>query len=472
MGRRLALSATIALCLTHVFATAQAAASAITIAVSPEGKKQPIGSDYIGLSYEGGTLVANASGGHLFAPTNTSLLNMFRTLGVKNLRIGGNSSERLTTASTDADRAALFQFAQAGNLNVVFNLRMKPTAAGETTTDQAYQIAIAETLARDYSANLQAIEIGNEPDNGSFTDYNQYRSLAASYMSDVLAQPHAGNVVFVGPSATSGRVTTWPALFSNDFGPTGKIKYVTQHWYSAGNSQNVTDQAAERKKILAATFPNSYLTFYNKFVPAVEAAGLPYRLEETNTYSIGGASGVSDTYAATLWGLDYMYWWAAHGAIGVNFHTGGFYDAIQPRTVSATYVAKPLAYALKAFDLGGHGNLVPLTITNTDNVNITAYAAVDIDNSMSITLINKSFDAAGRDATVSLDPGRIYKRAKAWTLRAPANDVSVITGITIGGASINGDGSWAGAASRLSIFNTGRVTVSLPMASAVVVRLE
>ncbi|MDB5888706.1 MAG: hypothetical protein JWM03_1578, partial [Rhodocyclales bacterium] len=297
-------------------------------------------------------------------------------------------------------------------------------------------------------------------------------ALAASYMVDVLAQPHAGGVLFVGPSATSGRVTTWPALFANDFKSTGKIRYVTQHWYPAGNSGTVTDQAAERNKILAATFPNSYLTFYNKFVPAVQAAGLPYRMEETNSYSIGGAAGVSDTYAVALWGLDYMYWWAAHGAVGMNFHTGGFYDAVQPRTVSDTYIAKPLAYALKVFDLGGHGNLVPLTVTNPDNVNITAYAAIGDDGSMSITLINKSHDATGRDVSVSLDPGSVYKRAKAWTLRAPANDISSLTGITLGGAGIGTDGNWAGTAARLSIFNTGRVTVSLPVASAVVVRLE
>ena len=77
-------------------------------------------------------------------------------------------------------------------------------------------------------------------------------------------------------------------------------------------------------KLLSPDLLKVYETFRNEFAPAALSKGLPYRLEEANSFSNGGAAGVSDAFAATLWGLDYLYWWAAHGADGINFHTGGY----------------------------------------------------------------------------------------------------------------------------------------------------
>ena len=51
------------------------------------------------------------------------------------------------------------------------------------------------------------------------------------------------------------------------------------------------------------------------FVPQAISNALPYRLEEVNNYFNGGATNVSNTFASALWGLDFMYWWAAHGAV-------------------------------------------------------------------------------------------------------------------------------------------------------------
>ena len=63
--------------------------------------------------------------------------------------------------------------------------------------------------------------------------------------------------------------------------------------------------------------PHPWL-YANNLAP-VAAAGLRYRLTESNDYLVG-VPGASDAFASALWALDHLHWWAAHGAAGVNFH--------------------------------------------------------------------------------------------------------------------------------------------------------
>ena len=71
--------------------------------------------------------------------------------------------------------------------------------------------------------------------------------------------------------------------------------------------------------MLSPAWQQIYQKYYDEFVPGVKAANMPYRLEEGNNFYNGGAKDVSDTYASAMWGLDYLYFWAAHGSQGINF---------------------------------------------------------------------------------------------------------------------------------------------------------
>eukprot|EP01048_Picozoa_sp_COSAG05_P007598 COSAG05_NODE_540_length_8845_cov_13.872742_4_plen_223_part_00 len=68
-----------------------------------------------------------------------------------------------------------------------------------------------------------------------------------------------------------------------------------------------------------------------EFVQAV--APTPLWAGETNSISCGGAPGVSDTYASTLWVLDYLAEMSKAGVVGANFH-GGPDDACATLTMS------------------------------------------------------------------------------------------------------------------------------------------
>ena len=53
------------------------------------------------------------------------------------------------------------------------------------------------------------------------------------------------------------------------------------------------------------------------------AAGKPFIMFETNTASCGGFPGISDSFGAALWGLDYGLQMAYGNFSGANWHVSG-----------------------------------------------------------------------------------------------------------------------------------------------------
>lgn len=185
--------------------------------------------------------------------------------------------------------------------------------------------------------------------------------------------------------------------------------------------------------------------------------------------------------AAALWGLDYLAWWAEHGANGINFHTGDKVAAGEENTVcqyavfiSADdgYTVRPLAYALKAFDLMDHGKIGTAKIAKPDDLNFTTYTVSNPEKHDAFALlINKEYES-GKDADVTIDVGKSYGRAAVMKLVAPDNDVAAQSGVTLGGSAIDKTGSWSGDWSSLPAPTDGKLTVKIPAASAAVVKLS
>src|SRR5215469_13971693 len=108
------------------------AQSPVTLTVTTQAPGPAIPSDFLGLSFETGNLAYNGAGvsGYMFDSTNTQLVTLFTNLGVRNLRIGGISVDRnngviLQYTPTNQAIDALFRFARAANMNVVFSLRLE-----------------------------------------------------------------------------------------------------------------------------------------------------------------------------------------------------------------------------------------------------------------------------------------------------------------------------------------------------------
>ena len=284
---------------------------------------------------------------------------------------------------------------------------------------------------------------------------------------------------FCGPSTTH-KNAAWTASFAHDFGGDPRIVLVTQHEYPARSGRGITDAAAGCDKLLSPELLKTYEAFYREFVPAALSNGLSYRLEEANSFSNGGAAGVSDAFAAALWGLDYLYWWAVHGAAGINFHTGGYVPGTEPRApmkyavfwnAGEGYAARPVAYPLKAFDLAGHGQLIPIRVSSNNLLNLASYAVLARDGALFLTLINKEHGSRHPDTEVSFSPGPAYQRAQVMYLTAPGSDVTARSGLTLGGAAIDAQGNWNGAWTRLPApSDNGQFKLQVPAATAAVMK--
>ncbi|HZP59498.1 MAG TPA: hypothetical protein VFB27_04165, partial [Opitutaceae bacterium] len=357
------------------------AQSPVTVQADVAHPGRAVPDDFCGLSYELKLVLPNSTTGkHYFRPDNAPLVTAFHTLGVRHLRVGGNTAERATVPIPDhADIDSLFAFAKAADLKVIYTVRMEgnpPAASAE----------VAKYVLDHYGPLVSCLTVGNEPDKP--WKYPAYLEEWKKYTAAILKE--APEAKFCGPSTTPQAVE-WAKNFVQDMGGWDHLAYLTQHNYPRRSGEKVTDEAqaaAGRAALLSPEMYQVYQKFYDVFGPDAKAKGVGYRLEETNSYSRGGAVGVSDTFTASLWIVDYLYWWAWHDALGLNFHTGekvmrGLPGPDRPNVYTALTSTPqgmkilPTGYGMKLFDLGSHGRLVPVEISsNPDHVNLAVYGTL------------------------------------------------------------------------------------------------
>ena len=451
----------IALVITGTFANALYSQETATISVKTSSPGYLIPDDFIGLSFETRRADLNSDGvsGYFFDSTNTQAVALFQQLGVKSLRVGGGSVDSPETPiPTLKDIDALFRFAKAADVKVIYSLRLKGG-------DSAQNASIAKYIWDNYRPYLDCFTLGNEP-----KEYSAF-SRQWKIMADVIvkAVPEAK---FCGPAAVSSMDGGAEQIrnFASDFGKTGLIKFVTAHDYPGGNAlRNATDGNSGRDQMLSGAWLEHYQFFYDQFVPAVTALGFEYKYDEASSFYKGGAKDASDTFAAALWSLDFMHWWAAHGCSGINFHNNRWfmYNITICRDAAGNYQTRPQGYGIKAFDIGGHGRVVPVTISRTG---LKAYGVLGSTN-LYLTLINKEHGQYGRDAEVTVKGITIKNSVEIMNLKAPNNDVAATSGITLGNATINNTGEWQGKWTQLQPPENGPLSIPVSAASAAIVKI-
>jgi hypothetical protein len=136
------------------------------------------------------------------------------------------------------------------------------------------------------------------------------------------------------------------------------------------------------------------------------------------------------------------------------------------------YRVSPKGYAIKAFDIGARGQVKPVIVAKAPETNVTAYA-VGGDRDLYVTIVNKMHGAGAADARVTIVPRDFgFTDAASITMEAgePGNPSSQTA--TIGGAAITNSGPWQGTWTPLNPGSQGRIAVSVPAASATVVRIH
>ncbi len=418
----------------------------------------------MGLSYE---KLAMSYG--YFHASNHNLIALFRHLGPGVLRLGGGYVDRLLwTPSANgthqqispANVDNLAGFLQATGWLCLYGVNF----ATSTPVLAAEEVAFAVSALGE---NLLGIEIGNEPDeygipgnyfagNWTFEDFiDRWNSFRSAILQ---ATPH---VPVTGPAAGGGNhISTWTLPFAQAVTPSG-LTLLTQHYYRASGASSTS----------TASFlisPDTQLTTDLGILKAgAQQLGIPFRISECNSFSNGGAAGVSDSYASSLWVLDFLFNVAMAGATGVNMHGGGNSPGYTPIADDSGAVidARPEYYGLLLFALAGTGTLLQ-TQLSAGSVDATAYAVRTPSGGLNLILVNKD---SLQGLTLTIQANQTIQTASMQIMTGPS--LAAISGVTIQGAPMNNDGSFA-PASADTLTPAGRQTTCfIPALSAALISI-
>jgi len=494
----------------------------VTITIDTQHPGPEVPADFAGLSFERGPLTSGNAGvsGNIFDPANNSLVTLFRNLGLGNLRVGGGTVDQLIPAGTGSDGFSaidnLFAFAAAAGVKVIYSLRMISAGTPPVGDLKALHAQAAGHIWGNHRNSVASFAIGNEPDWHAYHTYpghaldpaifetsagvpgSAYQSYLAQWRSIAEAiRAAAPGVPFSGPDVGSYSNKTytpgpdngvsWTEQLARDEKDSGRITEVTQHYYVGDQPGATTDSQAISNMLSpewvtgtaigtqpTATTYTPYPWLYENNLAPVLAAGLRYRLTESNDY-LCGVEGASDAYAAALWALDHLHWFAAHGAAGVNFHNRrGLYTAtiVPGPSGSGGHAINPKGYGIKAFTLGSAGQVKPVRIQNANGINLTAYC-VGGAGADYVTVINKAHGAGAADAAVTIAaPGQGVQAVEIMTLAGGQPGDARGTTVTLGGATITGDASWNGKWSTLSVDPRSGITLTVKATTAAIVKIQ
>lgn len=494
--------------------TGASAASAARLTVHAEQTLNAVPRDYTGFSVE----TVQFADPSFYHPDNASLIALHRRLtpdGV--LRVGGNSSEFCWwKARADAAEPTIRpppgvgradnwmpQHFHAITPEAVDNLRGFLDACGWTciwglnlgTGTPERDAEEAAYVARALGPRLRYFQIGNEPDlyhnksnqlrppQWGFDDYMAEWAAIAEAVSR-----RAPDACFAGPDVSGS--ADWVARFA-EAAPRRlgeRVVAVSGHYYAEGPPESPAADIANLLK------PDPRLQQrLDVIFPAVRAAGLPFRMAETNSCYRGGKPGVSDVLASALWGADLMLGLAARGCKGINFHggpgkqiaasnadrmPGARTDADRERAKRGAFYspfagsrgegfeARPLFYGMMLGQRFAGTTMVACSL-ETGGADAVAYAARAQDGGMRIALINK--DAAA-DLDIAIDLGGAGRGARVWRLQGPALDAP--SGVTFAGAEVaQGSADWR-PRTEARIAAGRQLQVRLPRASAALLFIE
>ena len=457
-------------------ATGTASAS-LTVLSETTGKVIPSG--FTGLSYES----AQLSHPGFFSAENSKLIGLFRRLGPRGvLRIGGGTSEftmwtpdgvqsgaqdiinvgpdvgaaKRNTVVTPLAIQNLAGFLDAAGWDLIYGLNL-----GHGTAERAAEEAAFVTKC--IGSRLIALQIGNEPDGYSkhglrppdwgYQDYvKQWKDWAQAI------QKRVPGVHLAGPDVASK--TDWVEEFAKQAGD--DIVLLTSHYYAEGPP---TDP---RMNIDFLLKPHPGLQDkFQHLVQAATEANIPYRLSEGNTCYHGGKKGVSNVFAAALWGADFMFLLAECGVNGIKFHGGGTGNYTPIASSELTdFTARPIYYGMLLFSYFADSTLLPVTL-DAGGANLTAYAARNKQNKLRVALINRDLQRPVT-ATISSD----FDRGKARVLSLSAPSVESTIGVTLGGSEVTPDGMWKPTRQEDIHVQNGAMRIDVPVASAALVLFE
>jgi hypothetical protein len=435
-----------------------------------------IGPAFAGLSYEKAALQWS-----FFSAANVVGISLFRNLGTSVLRLGGSSVDQSVWTPNGAGRtylevapsdvASLAAFVKAAGWQCLYGINLGGAATGATTP--ALAAAEVAYAVEQFGSSLLGIEIGNEPDAygypGNFFAGNwslaDYLALWGQFRSAILAT--TPGVAITGPAA-SYNVSTWTIPFGRTVAPEGEITLLTQHYYRA-SGQSLTSTAE-----FLITPDTALVAELSLLQAGAKSIGIPYRMSECNSFYAGGASGVSNSYASSLWVIDFLFNCAQAGSVGTNFHGGGNSNGYTPIADSNGVVmdVRPEYYGILFFTLAGPGTLYA-TQLSAGSLNVTAYAVEAPTGDLNLVIVNKD-QIQNLQLTVQLPQSAnsaSLVEMSQLSEGAAVPELTAIQGVTIQGASVNLGSPFSAGAGYTLIADGSQLNCYVPALSAVLIQI-
>ena len=454
-------------------ARAALAQSPVALTIDTRSPGPAVAPDFGVFSFETDTLQSankhHHSNGYFFDATNTQLITLFHNLGVRSLRIGGDSVDTNYMPST-RDIDSFFGFVKASGVKVIYSLDLAGGKPGQDARTAKY-------IWKNYRTNLICLAIGNEPTeykvNGkdrAITNFQSYIKLWKPFSSAVIRKVPG---VRLGGPDNDGNSFSWDSDFARAERGSANLSCLLYHYKPLKSARDKTAAQLIAGELSSDLDTSNYPSCCHHIGAIARACGLPYRFTEFNDYVAGKSKVKDDSFATALFALDALHWWAAHDCLGVYFHTwmNGFHATFYCDT-NGIYQLYPISYGIAAFSVGGYGDVEPLTINNVEGLNLASYAVKD-DTNLYVTLINKEYGARARTAAVTITPnGFATGNVSAMFLVQANNDVSATSGVTLGGETISGAAPWLGQWTTMGSLTNGQCVIKVPASSAVVLKIS
>lgn len=449
----------------------------VTVSLDTAHPGPAVPQDFIGLSFEMSSLpqMARYAG-------RGDLVALLRSLGSGVLRFGGVSADT-RIAWTDArtprpawasgvvdadDFRQLASLAAQSGWHIVLTLgivHFEPRAA-------AREAAAAKAALGPW---LEAFELGNEPNAYALHGMReepwgleQYNAQVAEYRAGIEAA--APGVPLWGPDVSgSSAFDTWGPGEVVDQRPS----VLTGHHYPLGCAQRKPVPSVT--SLLSNPIWRREVGSVRRYVALSQGAGLPFRLDETNSVSCGGVADISNTFASALWAAGFLPKLMGSGAVGVNMHGNvanckGYSPicALGPLELSTgELVAQPEWYALLMVrELVGMRPLPTAVKLRNSSANVHVAGFLAGDGSLRILAVND--DPLGRPGlALRLRLGTGFVGASILALTGQS--LEALSGVELGGSEVGPEGVWAPRRYGRATADGGIITVKLPAAGAVLV---
>ncbi|QBZ56877.1 hypothetical protein PoMZ_01795 [Pyricularia oryzae] len=405
------------------------------------------------------------------------------------IRVGGTTQDR---ATFDPDSKAYVTYSVAQPADAPKNLTFGPSLVdlaakyggsvvmglNRGRNDLQNTIAAAKTVVAKMGGNkgnLKAIELGNEPEYYP----NDPQPIALPQWNekiDALSQDQwagavgsaIGQTDIIQAGNSNASPPQWGAATLFATGNKTAEQYMQRyahHNYPGGKVPDLMNHARTVTNIHG----------FDADVAAALAIGKPYVFGETNSVSGGGAAGVSPTFGAALWTMDYALRALSSNISNVYFHQGTVgncqYCQFGRSTMGAPYYGATAATAFLS-------KAASIAALDNGSSPFAAYASFDQDGKpMRVLLYNSNFYTSGDRPTESFTLTGLSDRtirAKRLTAASPMTRADSSSEISFGGQTWANVTCVAAGDEKFESADVkgGQVTLSVGAAEALVVYLS